>query len=155
MFMHEAHYDIELDTIIRDLAKLNNLRVKLKNLVSELIRLKDKGPILPQEEEDTPKIEELSLDEDENTKKKDEPSFGVKITDQNLLTTVNNVIEECNRVLSHERADKKDSTTEKELTDCIMNVKGVVTMAYPMGLPQSDPLTFIFSDEFRVVSLNY
>lgn len=155
MFMFEAHYETDLDTVIRGVATINNLRVRLKNLVSELKRLKEKGPLLPEKSlDDMPKIEELSIDDDEEdqAKQNSEPSYGKPISDPNLVSTIDKVIEDSNQVLSAEKANKKISVSESELSDCIMNIKGAITMAYPMGLPNSDPILNILDEKFVTVS---
>ncbi|KAG2386357.1 hypothetical protein C9374_002803 [Naegleria lovaniensis] len=151
MFMFEAHYETDLDTVIRGVASINNLRVRLKNLVSELKRLKEKGPVLPERSlDEMPKIEELSLndDEEDEAKQNSEPCYGSPISDPNLVSTVNKVIEEAEHVLSAEKANQKISVSEHDLLECIMKVKGVIAMAYPMGLPSTDPILKILDEKF-------
>ena len=71
------------------------------------------------------------------------------IKDSNLLVTVNKVLQEGKEMLSVEKANQKISVTEKELSDCIMNIKGTITMAYPMGLPSSDYINEMLKEEFN------
>ncbi|KAL9657973.1 hypothetical protein ABK040_016625 [Willaertia magna] len=153
IFLIEEPHDSELNIVIRNVVNLYNLRIKLKLMITELERLRDKGPVLNSTNNEdciSTQLQVLSLkEEEEEENNNDEPKYAGPIKDENIVNTVNNVIMESKRVLSNEKAEQKIVTKQEDVEYCIKNVTGAVMMAFPAGLAEEDPMRDLLKDDFQ------
>ena len=88
---------------------------------------------------------------------KEDPSgsrIGYAPNNPNVVETIQRVAQDLDDYVDKKQVLKTNSLVEKILDDKIANIKGAVTIAYPMGLPDWDVLRLAFGsfDDLKVCS---
>lgn len=141
-FLYENGCEASNDAVIRDIVKIWNLRLRLQQLIGGIRDLAVYGPMkLP----DKAGIDKIQEDFSGVTIEKGEfytadPS-GMR-TGNGIGPRLTEVFEQVARdaevVLSKETVARKLSINLPILQEKLDNIRGAVTMAYPMGLPEWD-----------------
>lgn len=149
-FLYETSCELSNDVIIRDIVSVYNLRIILSQLIGNLRQLAKHGPMKQPDKQ--------SLDEI------DEKYNGVKINkneyyeaDPNGIRTGNGVgpqmtemIEkvcvDTENILDKNNILRKISISKSQLIEKLENIRGVVIMTYPMGLPEYDNIRIIIEN---------
>lgn len=169
-FLHEAPFEQQIDEILRDIVQINNTKVKIEILITNIKGLLEHGPLRPEavrgltsSDTYTPAYETLSQHE------KDFLSISLPghtlVTDQTgyrtgLIASKNNseklieVIEQAKNKVSNENADKKVVLLQKDLQEILMLLKGGIMIVYPgyYGLPEWDPVFQILEDKMVLLA---
>mmetsp|Transcript_19922 Transcript_19922/g.59351 ORF Transcript_19922/g.59351 Transcript_19922/m.59351 type:complete len:287 (+) Transcript_19922:169-1029(+) len=143
-FLYETTGETSNDTLIRELVKLNNTRVRIAYLCGALRELAEHGPAKPQneagldhimEEMQGKKVEKSSTYEEDPTGNRTGNGVGDQMTQ-----VFEDVCNDGEAYISKNQAKLRKALTQAGCEDKILNMKGAVTMAYPMGLPKWDPV---------------
>lgn len=67
--------------------------------------------------------------------------------DSRVVPTLEKMCAEANAVVSKELAANRKVMSIEAIQEAIQNVKGAVMMAYPMGLPEWDPISLALEDK--------
>lgn len=142
-FLYRASVAMSNDELIRALCRVQNLRLRLAALSDALEGLGRYGPAKPPQEQGLDAYQEGAADKQRGEFYEADP-LGHR--------TGEGVSSQLREVLARVAADAKtllDSKTqvarrvcveESELLEKLQNIRGAVAMAFPMGLPDFDPV---------------
>lgn len=153
-FIHETRTDLDLDQVIRDLVRIYNKRLQLTALISETEELLKYGVMtktIEEVHESSSSSASSSASTTKDTHHAADPSMrraGGPPKDERIVATMNKTIEEAKFYLSPGYTLQKKSLTLEGLEQMIQNIRGAIMIAYPMGLPSHDSISFILSDHF-------
>jgi len=141
-FLYETTCSTSNDEMIRDVVEVWNLRIRLLQLCGAIIELAKYGPMKQPDKAGLDEVEEKY-----NGNKIDRGEFylpdptgarcGSGVGPQ-LSDTIERVAQDAMDVLSKLTVDRKISLSRRLLQEKLDNIRGAVTMAYPMGLPEWD-----------------
>eukprot|EP00753_Platysulcus_tardus_P016437 PLAT5708.1.p1 GENE.PLAT5708.1~~PLAT5708.1.p1 ORF type:complete len:290 (+),score=124.99 PLAT5708.1:135-1004(+) len=146
------------DALIRALVEVWNLRLRIRRLVSAAKELAAHGPAKPEAEWGLDEVvEELDAEGGAGESKSDERGewYAADPTGRrtgaapspDMADVISKTCEEALAAISKDKVRAKKSTTAAELNEVIAHVGGAVTMAFPMGLPDYDPVRIILEDD--------
>jgi len=159
-FLYEVPAATEVDTVVRDLVKIHNLRLKVNRLTDAAGQLALYGPMkLPEQQgldDDTPLLEDYDTTSGETAKRtvthganyRQDPSekrTGDAPSDE-LAAVINKTVEDAKALTAQRMVDMKQSISKKPLEDAIANIRGAVMIVYPMGLPDYDHVRQILEE---------
>ena len=149
-FLYETTTTASNDAVIRELCLLCGLREKLSRLAGILEELARHGPSKPESERG---LDEIAEREGRSVRRGphycadplgnrtgDAPSPQLA---EVLLRTAADGVAACSKGL----AAMGTALTVRGLQEKVDNMRGAVTMAYPMGLPAWDPARLLFEDD--------
>ena len=141
-FLYETTVDTSNDEMIRDLAEVFNLRLRLRQLCGALRELGEHGPMKPPDKAGLDQIDEDYRGETvfKNDHYKADPTglrTGCGIGPQ-LVETFERVCVDAEGILDKSNVTRKLAVSTAMLTEKLDNMRGAVMMAYPMGLPDFD-----------------
>jgi len=153
-FLFEATVKESVDTLVRNMVHIWNTRLKIAQLTYQCERLGEFGPLKRPDRQGIDTIlEEAGEDFGRTTNKnkfyKPDP-MGQRTgnaCDPKLLRVLNKTIEDARAACSKEQVAKKVPLTAALLKEKLDNLRGAVTICYPMGLPEWDPVGLAFKDE--------
>eukprot|EP01040_Poterioochromonas_malhamensis_P005469 gene5469-5872_t len=141
-FLYETACATPNDVLVRELVKIWNLRIRLRQLCGGILDLAKHGPMKHPQKAGIDEIQERYNGEviDKNEFYCPDPTGnrtgnGVG---PHLTETIERVVREVDAILDKNNITRKISITLAALTEKLDLVRGVVTMAYPMGLPEWD-----------------
>mmetsp|Transcript_32479 Transcript_32479/g.53713 ORF Transcript_32479/g.53713 Transcript_32479/m.53713 type:complete len:293 (-) Transcript_32479:141-1019(-) len=152
-FLFNIPAQTEVDVALREIVKIQNLRLKIGRLTSAAEGLAEHGPMKPPEQQglddDTPLLEDY--DEKSGTvaarQAKDRGSnFKPDPTERrtgnappdDIAAVITRTVDDAKALVSEKQVQMKVPATSKALEDAINNIKGAVMIAFPMGLPDYD-----------------
>lgn len=139
-FLHEAPVATLNDTLIRDLCALQNLRLRLAALADALPALAKHGVAKPATEQ--------GLDQYQEPKARgefyDPDPLGLR-TGEGVGPQLTAVLEQValdarQYVDAKQQVARRVRTERRVLDEKLLNIRGAVMMAFPMGLPVFDPV---------------
>ncbi|KAG5177217.1 putative flagellar basal body protein [Tribonema minus] len=137
-FLCEATCSESNDALVRRLARMWNTRVRLMYLVGAVRELAQHGPYKPEAEHGIDEIKEQYEGVQVNKGEFYRPDPTGKRTGNGvspqLMETIERVCQDA------EMAVSKAAASKEQLDEKLDNIRGAVTMAYPMGLPLFDPV---------------
>lgn len=141
-FLYECTSDSKNDYVVREIVKIWNLRVRLMQLIGSITELALHGPAKHPDKAGIDKIQEDCNGEviDKGEFYNPDPT-GMRTGNgvgPRLLETMEQVAKDAEAVLSKAMVDRKVSINLAILKEKLDNIRGAVTMAYPMGLPVWD-----------------
>ena len=149
-FLYETTTTASNDAVIRELCLLCGLREKLSRLAGILEELARHGPSKPESERGLDEIAEREgrsvrrgphyCADPLGNRNGDAPSPQLA---EVLLRTAADGVAACSKGL----AAMGTALTLRGLQEKVDNMRGAVTMAYPMGLPAWDPARLLFEDD--------
>lgn len=141
-FLYETTCETQCDAMIRDLTEVWNLRLRLRQLCGALRDLGDHGPMKPLDKAGLDSIDEdyrgMTLDKNEHYKADPTGNRTGNGPGPQLRETIERVCVDAENVLDKINVQRKISVSLAGLTEKLDNMRGAVTMAYPMGLPEWD-----------------
>lgn len=142
-FLYETTISTLNDTLIRELCFVNNTRLRLAALADALPTLGQFGVAKSPTEQGLDQYQE-----DSHTKQRGEfyeaDPMGLRTGEgvsPQLRDVLQQVSEDAKQYLnSKQQVDRKVCMTKETLEEKLMNIRGTVMMAFPMGLPVYDPI---------------
>lgn len=150
-FLFEASVQDTNDELIANLVLVWNLRVRLNMLIGGMRQLAQFGPMKPTEEHGIDSIKEQY----ENTPIEKGATYSADPSGARtgngpgpqLAETIERVCKDAEDSLSPNLVKQRVNVSLAMLEDKLANCKGVVMMAYPMGLPAWDPVALCLAGE--------
>jgi len=141
-FLYETTCETSNDTLIRELCEINNLRVRLRQLGGALAELGRYGPMKPPDKAGLDEVNEKyaggTVDKNENYQA--DPT-GIRTgcgPGPRMVEVFEQVWRDAEAALDPSNVQRKIATSLSVLQEKLDNIRGAVTMAYPMGLPEWD-----------------
>lgn len=143
-FLYETTCAESCDPLIRNLVKVNNRRAQLAFLCGALRDLAKHGPAKPNDEQGVDALKEKyeSAVIDKTAHYTADPT-GMRTGNgvgEALTKVFEDVCLEAEQYISRNQVKARRALTMDALDDKLANMRGAVTMAYPMGLPKWDPV---------------
>lgn len=143
-FLFETSCTCSNDALIREMVDVWNLRVRLRQLAGSIRELGMYGPM---KEPDKVGLDEISEKYTQATIDKG-PHYtpdptGIRVGNgvgPQLTETFEMVARDAEAVLDKNLVSRKVAVTKEMLMEKMDNIRGAVTMAYPMGLPAWDAI---------------
>jgi len=141
-FLYETPCETSNDLLLRDIVRIWNLRLRLQQLIGSIRELAAFGPMKPPDkagiDEVQEKFSDMSIDKNEfyipdPSGIRNGNGIGPKLT-----ATFEQVAIDADSILSKDNVSRKLSVSLRILQEKLDNIRGAVTMAYPMGLPTWD-----------------
>ena len=160
-FLYSTSVKEEVDVVLRELVAIHNLRLKVGRVTTAAEGLASHGPMKPPEQQglddDTPLLEDYDV-KDGSTKPRAAPERNANYNHDpserrtgnapppDIATVITRVVEDAKALVSERQVQMKVPATVKALEEAVNNVKGGVMIAYPMGLPDYDPVRQILEE---------
>jgi len=147
-FIMEAKTDETVDAVTTMAAELHNTRLRVDRLVGGIRELVKYGPMKPPEKHGMTDEQINAL----GTDKKEVPGadpLGIregKAPDERVQGTLLKVAEAAEAAISNEHAKRRTPLDFDKIKEHLMEIKGAVMMAYPMGLPEWDSVKQALDD---------
>ena len=143
-FLYETTASEKCEVLIGELVAMSNKRVQVAYLCGALKELGKYGPSKPQEDVGVDEIREKMAGAtiDKGATYAADPSgqrTGNGVGEQ-LTKVFDDVTGDAERYIASTQVKLKKALTMQGLDDKLANIRGAVTMAFPMGLPQHDPV---------------
>lgn len=143
-FLYEASCETNNGKLIRDLVEIWNLRIRLRQLCGSIRELGEYGPMKQPEKVGIDHIKESYEGEriDKNQYYNADPS-GLRSGNRpgpESVSTLEQVALDAESVLDMSLVTRKVAITQAILQEKLDNIRGAVTIAYPMGLPKWDTI---------------
>ncbi|CAM9212566.1 unnamed protein product [Ectocarpus fasciculatus] len=144
VFLVESTITESNDALVRRLVKIWNTRLRLMQLVESARDMGKYGPSKPPAEHGLDEVKEeyegASIDKGEYyqpdpTGKRTGNGVGPQ-----LCETLERVCVDAESFLGKEQTQRRVAVTQEALDEKMDNIRGAVTMAFPMGLPEFDPV---------------
>lgn len=143
-FLYETTCDKQNDDMIREVVQIWNLRIRLKQLIGGILELGRYGPMKKPDKAGIDEINEKYNGETiEKTEYYQPDPTGMRTGNgpgPQLVETIERVAKDTESVLTKEIVMKKIPLSLAMLQEKLDTIRGVVTMAYPMGLPEWDTI---------------
>jgi len=143
-FLYETSCENSNDLVIRELVTIWNLRLRLRQLVGGIREMAMYGPMKPPDKAGLDDIEEKYNGAviEKNQFYQADPSgarTGCGVGPQ-LTETIEKVCIDTEAILSSDNVQRKIAVSVPKLLEKLDLIRGVVTMAFPMGLPEWDTI---------------
>lgn len=157
-FLYETTVTAVIGSVIKDLVQIHNGRQKVERLCGEISELADHGVSLP------PNMQGLTDEQIVDLKLKDEwgekciPSGGAveckdevgrrngKAPNEKMKEVLRKTMSEAKKIVSNDQVKANVCVTQEMVKEAIDQLRGAVTIVYPMGLPTYDPIRMEFED---------
>ena len=160
-FLYEVPAATEVDVVVRDVVAIHNLRSKVGRLADAAEGLAAHGPMKPPEQQglddDTPLLEDYDVKtgtvadrakpvRNENYRPAPTEKRTGNAPPEDIAAVITRTVDDAKALISERQVAMKVVASTKALEDAINNIKGAVMIAYPMGLPDYDPVRQILED---------
>lgn len=150
-FIMEVKTTDTVDTVTTAAANLHNLRARVERLAGGVRELCKYGPMKHPEKHGMTEEQINAL----GTDKKEVPGMdplGVregkhKAPDDKVIPVLLKCADEAESSVSNDHAKRRALLDVDKINELVMNIKGSVMMAYPMGLPEWDPIKHALEDQ--------
>lgn len=157
-FLFDTTTDATLETVIQQVATIYNGRLKVDRICSEIPELADHGVTLP------PNMQGLTEEQVVELKLRDEweercvPSGGAVFRkdeigrrnghapNDKMKEVLMRTVEEAKALISKKQVQANVCVTMEMVKEALDQLRGAVTIVYPMGLPPHDPIRMEFDD---------
>ncbi|KAJ3290380.1 hypothetical protein HK104_006819 [Borealophlyctis nickersoniae] len=162
LFLYETPAQTPLAKLVPDVAKLHNFRLRLKRLVSAAEDLIAHGPLKPESEQGytEEQLESLSLADKPPVEKKEVVKNGVRVLENpdptgrrtgdappgDIAEIIRKTLTNASAVIGPEMIKSNKCQTEDMLQEALDGIRGATMIAYPMGLPEWEPVREILED---------
>ncbi|KAJ3121776.1 hypothetical protein HK098_003410 [Nowakowskiella sp. JEL0407] len=153
LFLHETTASLSVKTLYEDIILLNNGRLRLKRLIEACKDLIEFGPLKPDSEQG---YSEEQLDEmvknggEKKTEKIRKQINGREVLInpdptgrrcgeamvEEMATVVQKTLDDAETCISQKNVKLNKPLRLPQLKDCFDNIRGAITIVYPMGLPE-------------------
>mmetsp|Transcript_11714 Transcript_11714/g.21761 ORF Transcript_11714/g.21761 Transcript_11714/m.21761 type:complete len:285 (+) Transcript_11714:50-904(+) len=141
-YLYETTADTSNDVVVRELAEIWNLRLRIGQLCGAIREMAQYGPMKKPDaaglDEVAEKYENAVLDKNEFYQADPTGARTGNGVGPQLTETIERVCQDAESVLSPNYASLKKAVSISLLTEKLDNIRGAVTMAFPMGLPEWD-----------------
>jgi len=167
-WLYEVPAATDVETVVTDLVKVHNLRLKVNRLTHAAGELALYGPMkLPEQQgldDETPLLEDYDV-ADGTTKQRvvqhganyrqdpSEKRTGDAPSDE-LAAVITRTVEDAKALVSENMVKMKKPLSGKALEDAISNIRGAVIIVYPMGLPDYDDVRQILEERESLEGAN-
>lgn len=160
-FLFETSAASEVDVVLREVVKIQNLRMKVGRLTSAAEGLAQHGPMKSPEqqglEDDTPLLEDYDVSSGsvapreapqrtQNYRQDPTERRTGNAPPDDIGAVITRTVADASALISEKQVQMKVHATAKALEDAINNVRGAVMIAFPMGLPDYDTVRMILED---------
>lgn len=150
-FLYECLSSTTNDAVIRDLVRIWNNRMRLFQLCGAIRDLGKHGPMKKPDKAGIDNIQEKYNGEviDRNEFYQEDPTgnrTGNGVGPR-MVEVFEEVARDAEEVLSHHNVTRKIPISSALLQEKLDNIRGAVTMAYPMGLPEWDTVRMTIESE--------
>ena len=151
----------EVDAVVRDLVRVQNLRGKTNRLAEAAGQLALHGPMkLPEAQglqDSTPLLEDYDTTTG-NLAPRSQPMHGANYRpdpserrtgdapSDELAAVIQRTVDDAKAVAADSNVQRKQKTTAAALEEAINNIRGAVMIVYPMGLPDYDHVRQILEE---------
>jgi len=167
-WLYETPAATDVDTVVNDLVRVHNMRLKVNRLTHAAGELALYGPMkLPEQQgldDETPLLEDYDV-ADGTTKQRvvqhganyrqdpSEKRTGDAPSDE-LAAVITRTVEDAKALVSENMVKMKKPLSAKALEDAISNIRGAVMIVYPMGLPDYDDVRQILEERESLEGAN-
>ncbi|KAJ3589397.1 hypothetical protein NHX12_010242 [Muraenolepis orangiensis] len=163
LFLLRCSADVPVETLTREIAAVYNGRLKVDRICCEMPELAEHGVSLP------PDMQGLTEEQVAELKLKDEweercvPSGGAVFRKDEMgrrnghapgdqmKEVLMRTVEEAKALISKKQAQASVCVTIEMVKEALNQLRGVVMMVYPMGLPPHDPIRMELEDKEDLV----
>lgn len=149
-FLFETTCDTSNDSLIRELCWINNTRLRLAALADALPGLAKHGVAKSPNEQGLDQYQEGYESKQRGEFYEPDP-LGLRTGEgvgQHLTETLTQVAEDARQYLNSQRQiDLKVCMNRDKINEKLMNIRGATMMAFPMGLPNYDPVKSLLDIE--------
>jgi hypothetical protein len=146
-FIVEASVNDSVEDVTKKAATMHNTRMRVRRLVGAVRQLVKYGPMKPHDKHG---LSEEQINAKGNDQLYTGDPLGMregKPCDKTVGETLLKCATTAEVSVSNELAKRRMATDMEKIQECIQNIKGAVMMAYPMGLPDWDPVSCAIDDE--------
>jgi hypothetical protein len=139
-FIVECSTSESVDEVTRRVCEINNIRLRVRRLVGSVRNLIAHGPMKHPDKWGL-SDEQLNIKGDGLVSKPGDCPLGQRVgkpCDPTVAKTLESCCVDAEMAVSNELAKRRQPTDMAKIQECVMNIKGAVMMAYPMGLPEWD-----------------
>ncbi|KAM6986100.1 cilia- and flagella-associated protein 298 [Aplochiton taeniatus] len=158
-FLINTTVDVPIENLTQQITAIYNARLKVDRICSEIPELADHGITLP------PNMQGLTDDQLVDLKLKDEweekcaPSGGPVFKkdeigrrngyapNDKMKEVLQRTMEEAKALISNKQAQANVCVTMEMVKEALDQLRGAVTIVYPMGLPPHDPIRMEFENQ--------
>lgn len=151
-FLYECTTKDSNDKVIRELCDVHNLREKLSRLATMVEELAKHGPAKPEGERGLDEIQEKDGKAIAKGPHYCPDPLGNRTGNApppNLQDVLRRTCEDGLAACSRNQAAAGVALTARGLQEKVDTIRGAVTMAYPMGLPEWDPIRLMLEDALQ------
>lgn len=143
-YLYETTCDTTNDDLVRDIVRVHNLRIRLRQLSGGIRELARYGPMKHPDKAGLDEINEKYNNAviDKNEFYQADPT-GIRTGNgvgPNLSDTIERVAQDVEAILDKNNVARKIPISLNQLQEKLDLVRGAVTMAFPMGLPEWDTI---------------
>ncbi|KAJ3038310.1 hypothetical protein HDV00_000821 [Rhizophlyctis rosea] len=162
LFLYETPASTPLSKLVPEIAEVHNLRLRLKRLISAGEDLIEYGPLKPENEQGytEEQLESLSLKDKEPVEKKLVEKNGVQVLvnldptgrrtgdapNEEMADVIRRTLNNAKACISADQVKANQCLTIEALEESLSEVQGAITIVYPMGLPEWEPVREILDD---------
>lgn len=143
-FLFETSCAESGDALIRTLVQVHNLRLRLGHLNGCVRELAQYGPMRAQDKQGIDDVREryegASIERGEFYRADPTGQRTGNGPGPQLAATLNRVCDDAQSMIGKELADRRLAVSLPALQEKLDHIRGAVIMAYPMGLPEFDPV---------------
>jgi hypothetical protein len=157
-FLFETTTQAKVDDLIRGLVEIWNMRKRVGRLVASARRLAEFGPAKPPDKQGIDDVIEAAGDA--TIKKgpfyKCDP-LGQRTgnaCDPKLIAVIEKTCRDAEQCVSKVQAKMRVALTTQMIQEKIDNVRGAVTICYPMGIPDYDPVAGALVDKDELAGMD-
>ncbi|XP_041462005.1 cilia- and flagella-associated protein 298-like [Lytechinus variegatus] len=155
-FLFETTVQQPLDDLIKQLILIHNGRLKVERICSEINELSEHGTTLPPNMQGLTDDQIIDLKLVDEWGQKCEPSGGSveckdpngrrngKAPNEKMKEVLTKTVSEAKKIISKNQASANVCVTQPMIKDALDQLRGAVTIVYPMGLPPHDPIRMEF-----------
>lgn len=160
-FLYETPAASEVDAVLREVVAIHNLRCKVNRLAEAAEGLAAHGPMKPPEQQglddETPLLEDYDVktgiiagrskpERNENYRPDPTEKRTGNAPPGEIAAVISRTVDDAKALVSERQVSMKVVASSKALEDAINNIKGATMIAFPMGLPDYDPVRQILEN---------
>ena len=160
-FLYETPAATEVDAVLRNVIAIHNLRCKVARLSEAAEGLAAHGPMKPPEQQglddETPLLEDYDVTTGlvaDRSKPVRNENYRPDPTDKRtgnappdeIAAVIARTVDDAKALIAERQVAMKVVASARALEEAINNVKGATMIAYPMGLPDYDPVRQILEE---------
>jgi len=157
-FLFEGKTTDSNDALIRSMVHIWNTRLQITRLVGACTALMNHGPAKPPKEHGIDSILEESGKKIKKNAHYNADPLGKRTgnrSDPKLGAVIEKTCADALEAISAKQVTMRVALTAQVLKEKIDNIRGAVTIAYPMGLPAWDPIPHILEDKDEVAGADF